>query len=98
MSPRIVVTEPFPFEGKEYEVRVTFDDSARVYEARAYLGDNPASPFAYRLHADDDYDFRRTMDERGLTRHLVDEARRDVVEKVWEGYLEACRQLEAEGK
>ena len=96
VMPRTVVVEPFRFEDKEYEVRVTYDDSARVYEARAYLNGKPASPYAFSVHADIDYDFRQ-LHEGTLVKGIVDEARRVVVERVWEGFLKACRDLKAKG-
>lgn len=89
---RIVTVEPFRFDDKEYEVRVTYDDSARVYEARAYLGDKPATPYSHNVHADTNYDFQQ-LNEQTLVGAIMNEAQRDVVERVWEGFLKACHEL-----
>ena len=94
---RVVIAESFQFDGRDYETRVTFDFSTRTYTARAYLAGQPANPFSHSLHDDTNCDFRQ-LHERTLVEGIMKEARRDVVERIWEGsILKARRELEVPG-
>ena len=94
---RVVIAESFQFDGRDYETRVTFDFSTRTYTARAYLAGQPANPFSHCLHEDTNDDFRQ-LHERTLIEGIMKEARRDVVERIWEGsILKARRELKMPG-
>jgi hypothetical protein len=94
---RPVIAESFQFEGRDYETRVTFDFSTRTYTARAYLAGQPANPFSHSLHEDTTHDFRQ-LHERTLVEGIVKEARRDIVERIWEdSILKARRELKVPG-
>ena len=94
---RVVIAESFEFDGRDYETRVTFDFSTRTYTARAYLAGQPANPFSHSLHEDTNCDFHQ-LHERPLVEGIMKEARRDVVERIWEGsILKARRELEVPG-
>jgi hypothetical protein len=94
---RVVIAESFQFDGRDYETRVTFDFSTRTYTARAYLAGQPANPFSHSLHEDTNYDFHQ-LHERPLVEGIMKEARRDVVERIWEGsILKARRELKVPG-
>jgi hypothetical protein len=73
------------------------DFSTRTYTARAYLAGQPANPFSHSIHEDKNYDFRQ-LHERTLIEGIMKEARRDVVERIWEGsILKARRELKVPG-
>jgi hypothetical protein len=87
---RVAIAESFQFDGRDYETRVTFDFSTRTYTARAYLAGQPANPFSHSLHEDTNSDFRQ-LHERALVEGIMKEARRDVVERLWEGSILKAR-------
>lgn len=90
---RVAITDSFQFDGRDYETRVTFDFSTRTYTARVYRAGRPANPFSHSLHEDTNCDFRQ-LHERTLVEGIMKEARRDVVERIWEGsILKARREL-----
>jgi hypothetical protein len=90
---RVVIAESFEFDGRDYETRVTFDFSTRTYTARAYLAGQAANPFSHSLHEDTNCDFHQ-LHERPLVEGIMKEAKRDVVERIWEGsILKARREL-----
>jgi hypothetical protein len=85
---RVAITDSFQFDGRDYETRVTFDFSTRTYTARVYRAGRPANPFSHSLLR-----FRQ-LHERTLVEGIMKEARRDVVERIWEGsILKARREL-----
>jgi hypothetical protein len=93
---RVVKTEQFTFDGRDYEIRATFDDSTRTYEARGYVDGEPANPYSHSVHWDTAYDFGRSS-EGTLVEGIMKIAKDDVRNRIWEGYLDACRELKARG-
>ena len=80
---------PFSFEGRNYEVRV-FAATGR-YEVRAFLDGKPANGYSYFVDEVTNLDVATT---RGYPayEHLIELAKSDIQNRVWEQYLAAIRQ------
>jgi len=83
--------ESFEFEGKEYEIRLS-GEGGRI-RVRAYLEGQRANGYEYSMDEDAISDFARSTSENAI-KHLVDLARSDVQNKVWESYLAAEKEAQ----
>jgi len=82
----IIKTEPFENDGKTYEIRV--EGSAWDYTVRAFLNGKPANGYRYCVSLPTAFDLRTVADIDAI-KVLLDAAKRDVEEGIWEQYVDA---------
>lgn len=83
-------TVQFTVDDKAYEIRADYRDG-RFY-VRAYLGNTPANGYEYSVDEITNFDFTKSQGINAVD-HLIDVARSDVQNKVWEKYLAAVEAL-----
>ena len=84
----IIKTEKFSHGGRNYEIRVTKEQSS--FEVRAYRDGQPANGYNYKV---DDITNMDHTTKCGVTAydHLIEVAKSDIENCVWESYLAAVR-------
>jgi hypothetical protein len=85
----VIAKKTFEFEGKEYETRV--EQHATRYTIAVFHQNMRVNPVTYSV----DLDFGGQFDlknryEVDAYQYLMEIAEKDIREKVWEKYLEAC--------
>lgn len=84
----IIGTEPFSFENRPYEIRIY--NRENQYQVRAFIGDVPANGYAYSVSLPEADPF--AIDAPVWL--LVETAKQDIRNKVWERYLADRRPAE----
>jgi hypothetical protein len=87
---KIVKTEKFEFEDKNYETRVYFDGFK--YLIRVYLKDKPANIYEYIVKVPDIANIEKAFGVDALE-HYVKKAKDDVIEKRYEKYRKALAKV-----
>jgi len=82
----IIKKIPFEFENNDYQIRIY--SNAWDFEVKAFLNDKPANGYSYRVSLPTAIDLRMAL-ELDAIQMLVEDAKRDVVEKTWERYVDA---------
>jgi hypothetical protein len=72
---------PLNFEGKEYEIRVLYDD--RLISVAAFLNNHPVEGYRYQVKIPNRCDAYKVLEDHGLE-ELVEACRKNLVEKRWE--------------
>ncbi len=81
-----IKTEQFENGGTTYEIRV--EGSGWDYTVCAFLNGKPANGYRYSVSLPTAFDLRTVADLDAI-KVLVDAAKRDVTEKIWEQYVDA---------
>ena len=72
---------PMAFEGKEYEIRVLYDDT--TINVVAFLDNYPANGYRYQIKLPKRCDVKGMLEKHSL-KELVEKSKNDIVEKRWE--------------
>ena len=72
---------PFTFEGKEYEIRILFEE--RNINVVPFFNNHPANGFRYQIQIPKGVNIQGVL-EQNAANDLVDKAKKDITEKRWE--------------
>ena len=72
---------PFPFEGKNYEIRILYDDT--TINVVAFLNNHPASGYRYQVKLPKGCDAKGILEKNDVL-ELVEKSKADILEKKWE--------------
>jgi hypothetical protein len=89
----LVDSRSFEFEGRRYEIRVAL--SGNEYRVAAFLGDRRANGYTYCVDVHTDFQISATHSIHGY-QHLMEIAESDVRLKIWESYVSALMQENAD--
>ncbi len=71
---------PFTFEGKDYEIRVHFDD--RAVNVAAFLNNRPADGYRYQVQIPKNRDVGKILKGHGFD-ELVEACKKNITDKWW---------------
>ena len=75
---------PLPFEEKEYEIKVLYDD--KIINVVAFLSNYPVNGFRHQIKIPKRFDVKEIL-EMDAVKELVDISKNDIIEKRWEKLL-----------
>jgi hypothetical protein len=74
-------TIPLPLEGKDYEIRVLYDE--RIINVVAFLNKHPANGYRYQVQLPKGCDAQRLLEKHPVP-ELVDSCRNDIMQHHWD--------------
>jgi hypothetical protein len=72
---------PMSFDGKDYEIRVLYDDT--VINVVAFLDNHPANGYRHQVQLPKKCNVRGVL-EQNIVEELVEMSKKDILEKKWE--------------
>ena len=75
---------PMTFEGKDYEIRVLYDDT--TINVAAFLNNHPANCFRHQLKIPKNFNVKRLL-RTDAVKELVEVSKNDIIEKRGEKLL-----------
>ena len=79
---------PVKFEGKDYEIRVLYDDT--TINVVAFLNNHPANGFRHQIQFPKKFDGETIVTSEAV-KGLVELSKKDVLEKKWETFMETIQ-------
>lgn len=71
---------PMTFEGKDYEIRVLYDDT--TINVVAFLNNHPANGFRHQIKLSKKWDVKKIL-KTEMIEELIEISKRDITEKRW---------------
>jgi hypothetical protein len=75
---------PFNHEGKEYEIRIFYDDSE--ISVVVFFNHHPVNGYRYQIKFSKNIDIEKFLDVRNFD-NLIDSAKNDILNNSWERFL-----------
>ena len=72
---------PMPFEGRNYEIRVLYNDS--TINVAAFLDNHPANGYRYQVKLPKRCGAKAILEKYAVT-ELIEKSKDDIIEKRWE--------------
>jgi hypothetical protein len=85
---RLFKKVPITFEGKDYEIRVLYEDT--TISVIAFLNNYPANGYRHQIQLPKNCDVEKVL-EQGFVDELVEMSKNDIIEKRWEKLSKVIR-------
>ena len=80
---------PIPFEGRNYEIQVLYDDT--TINVVAFLNNHPANGFRHQVKISKQVDIKGVL-ETGAAKELVEMCKNDIIEKRWRKWIKIIQE------